>query len=254
MDQLDEAYFNGSRRRVLTYFQAGLAQLDGDLSEADRMLDHASTMASNLSASWDVLAQASVLLPLRLEQGRLGELHPLVEALTASQPSVGVWRAVLASASVAVGDDETARQQVEELVATDFQSLARDASWLGGMALAIDAALDLDRLDLAERAASHLRPFAGRGLWCGHAVVGLADTTLGRVEAAAGRTDAALGCFASASVVAHRLQAPILAGHVWCERQRVDRSEPPSAIDALLAEADARGWARLASNLRSLPS
>ena len=250
MVELDRTDLRGTHRRVVGYFRAGLAQLAGDLGAAEVLLAEAAATPSDLSASWDVLAHASVLLPVRREQGRLGELHEVVAAMVLDQPDVAAWRAVLAASSLAVGDLSGAEREIERSAAAGFGSLPEDVTWMAVLVLVADTAVELGRLDLAESAAALLRPYSARACYCGHGMVGPVGTTLARVDGLAGRIDDAMAHLAEADAVARRLEAPILAGHVAAERALLGLpGGEPADLEAQLATAEQHGWVRLAERL-----
>ena len=232
------------------YFRAGLAQLAGDLAGAEMLLAEAAAVPCDLSPSWDLLAHASVLLPVRREQGRLGELHEMVAAMVLDQPDVAAWRAVLAATSIAVGDRSGAEREIERSAAAGFGSLPEDVTWMVVIMLVADTAVELGRLDIAESAAARLRPYSDRACYCGHGVVGPVGTTLARVDGLAGRNDDASAHLAQADAVARRLEAPILAGHVVAERAALGLPGSESVdLGGQLVTAEQHGWVRLAERL-----
>jgi tetratricopeptide (TPR) repeat protein len=65
-------------------------------------------------------------------EGRTGELVPLIAEAVDKNPAIPTFRAVLASAQLDAGDEESARALFDEAATTLF-SLREDNTWMDGM-------------------------------------------------------------------------------------------------------------------------
>lgn len=172
-----------------------IALLRGHFGEAERLIEQ--TLATGRRTDHpnvDVLHAGQTTL-LRIVQGGLAELAPLVRAGVEAYPRVATWRAVRAYLAAELGDIDDARAQIAVLAEGDFAALPRDTSWfvLVGFA-SIACALTADRLRAAalyDLALPYADGFTGVGaslLSLGHMgryLGWLAATTGRRREAAA---------------------------------------------------------------------
>lgn len=172
-----------------------IALLRGRFSESERLIEQ--TLATGRRTDHpnvDVLHAGQTTL-LRIVQGDLAGLAPLVRAGVEAYPQVVTWRAVRAYLAAELGDIDDARAQIEVLAEGDFAALPRDTSWfvLVGFA-SIACALTADRQRAAalyELALPYADGFTGVGaslLSLGHMgryLGWLAATTGRRREAAA---------------------------------------------------------------------
>ena len=89
------------------YQAATLAQLDGDLAEADAAIHRCFTIGQSVSASRNLAVFGSQLLGIRIDQGRTSELIGILDAAVAAQPLMA-WRCALVVAATLAGDAEHA--------------------------------------------------------------------------------------------------------------------------------------------------
>jgi len=115
-----------------SYGAASLALLHGDTEEAEQLATGALEVAT-ASGQPDALAFYGVqLMSTRDQQGRFGELVSLVADAVEQNPSLPVFRAVLAAAHLDGGNEEAARELVDEGAAGSF-SFPDDSGWFDGM-------------------------------------------------------------------------------------------------------------------------
>lgn len=106
-----------------------IALLRGHFGEAERLIEQ--TLATGRRTDHpnvDVLHAGQTTL-LRIVQGDLAELAPLVRAGVEAYPQVVTWRAVRAYLAAELGDLADAQAQIEVLAEGDFAALPRDTSW-----------------------------------------------------------------------------------------------------------------------------
>ncbi|MFA4929774.1 MAG: hypothetical protein WC558_14755, partial [Patulibacter sp.] len=199
------------RRWALHYSAAALAHLDGDLDEAERLSGAAFAQFAPVSESRATSVLLGQTFGLRLVQGRVAELHPVLEQLVADQPGVPAWNAALAL-SLVDADPQRAvavARQALELVQRDFSWLAAHLVGARAVALAVRAGASDDGLLEAYR--ERLEPWSGLISWQGTCSYGPVDTTLALLAAVTGDDDAAGRLAASARAQIERLRAPVFA-------------------------------------------
>lgn len=169
--------------------QTKIAMLRGRFVEAERLIERTRVAGERTDHPNVGVLHAGQTALLRIEQGRLEELLPLVRAGVEMYPQVATWRAVLAFLAAQLGDLDDARTQLEALAPTDFSLVPRDTSWFvltGLAALACAAVGDARRAsDLYAMMAPYRDGFTGVGaslLSLGHMgrYLGGLAATLGR--------------------------------------------------------------------------
>jgi class 3 adenylate cyclase/tetratricopeptide (TPR) repeat protein len=117
---------------IHSFADASLALLHGDTEEAE----HLATVALEVGTAGgqpDALAFYGVqLIGTRDEQGRMGELLSLIADAAEQNPLIPTYRAVLAAAHLDAGDEDRARELVDEGAAASF-ALPDDYAWFDGM-------------------------------------------------------------------------------------------------------------------------
>ncbi|WP_416140773.1 helix-turn-helix transcriptional regulator [Halomonas sp. HK25] len=146
------------------------------------------------------------MFSLHREQGRLGELLPLLRHFVATMPRAATWRPALALVYAELDMAEEARVEFDHLVADDLRVIPRDAMWLTSVTYLAEVCA---RLDAAEQAATlyhHLSPYAGRNIVSGaHTVCyGSADRFLGMLAAVLKQRDQAEQHFRAALIMDER--------------------------------------------------
>ena len=108
----------------------------GRLDEGERLAQRALELGRQAEGQNLIAAFGGQLLVVRWQQGRTGELKPLIEASRKNEPGVALWAAVLAFIESESGRQAEARAQFEELAADRFESLTREDSGLVVLVLA----------------------------------------------------------------------------------------------------------------------
>jgi len=174
---------------LATGLESKIALLSGRFSEAERLIERTRAAGERTDHPNVGVLHAGQTALLRIEQGRLEELIPLVRAGVEMFPQVTTWRAVLASLSAELGDLDDARTQLEILAPTDFSLIPRDTSWFSLTGLAATACAAIGDVSRASSLYAMMEPyrdgFTGVGaslLSLGHMgrYLGLLAATLGR--------------------------------------------------------------------------
>ena len=115
-----------------SYLDASLALLHGDTEEAEQLAT-AALEVGTASGQPDAFAfYGTQLMTIRKEQGRMGELVSLIADVAEQNPSIPTYRTVLAAAHLDAGNEDAARELVDEGAADSF-SLPDDPAWFDGM-------------------------------------------------------------------------------------------------------------------------
>lgn len=199
------------RRWALHYQAAALAHLDGELEESERLSQSAFAQFAPVSPSRATAVLFGQLFGLRLAQGRVSELHPVLEQLVADQPGVPAWHAALALSLV---DSDPARaittaRQALGIVQRDFSWLA--AHLVGARAVAFAVRTGAADDGLLEAYRTCLEPWSGLVSWQGTCSYGPVDTTLALIAAATGDGPRARRLASAALAQTERLGASVFA-------------------------------------------
>jgi tetratricopeptide (TPR) repeat protein len=141
-------------------FRALRAFLDGRFEDSERCSQEALAVgqrAQNRNVSQMYGAQ---MLALRREQGRIGEVEPMLQGLVAQFPTVPAWRCGLAYVLNELDRRDDARTQFEILAADDFSGIPCDAFWLVAMQGTIDVCVSLADRKRAAVLYRLVRPYA----------------------------------------------------------------------------------------------
>jgi DNA-binding SARP family transcriptional activator len=208
MTSLVERVGDVGRRWALHYLGAALAHLDGDHERSEAQSTAAFAQFAPVSESRATAVLFGQLFGLRLTQGRVPELRPVLESLVAGQPGVPAWHAALA---VALADDDpveaiTVAGRALEVAERDFTWLVSQLVAGRAVAAAVHAGADDD--GLLRRCEAQLAPWSGRMSWQGTCSYGPIDTTLALLARASGEEDRARALATAARSASRRLGAP----------------------------------------------
>jgi DNA-binding SARP family transcriptional activator/tetratricopeptide (TPR) repeat protein len=174
------------RRWALLYHRAAIQHLDGRLDAAEATSEAALELFGPTSPSRAFATHGGQLLPIRLAQGRFGELRDTFELLVEDQPGVPAWQAALA---LAVAADDPARASALAVAALD--GVDEDFTWLAAHLIGGRAAAATGDATATERYLGALEPWSGLVCWQGTCSYGPVDAVLAQLHAASGRDDRA---------------------------------------------------------------
>ena len=167
------------------------ALLDGDLDESERRATHVLGLGRAAHSADARAAFGMLLLAIRAEQGRIGEMEPLLRRAAADTRNP-VARLALCWIWSELGRADEAREPLARLAAQDFRDLPRDAGWPLAMHFASEIAVVLDDRAIAERVHAALLPCAERSLvFTGTSCFGSVARHLGALAATLDRADEA---------------------------------------------------------------
>ena len=138
------------------------------------------------------------IIGVRRQQGRYGELVPLIEQMAAENPALPVFRATLAEGHMEAGNVDTARQMLEA-AAADLTSLPYDVVWIFAVASYADVAAELRAEAPARLLLDLLAPFDEQVLFIGATAGSPVAYYCGSLESVLGRYSEAEAHFAQAA-------------------------------------------------------
>jgi hypothetical protein len=115
----------------LSQVRAGMrAVMRGRFSDGERIILDAFNLGAQIEPGLALLVFGSALFPLRLWQGRVGELEPALRAHVEASQAVSTVRCGLAVAYAEMGRLDDARAELEIVMEADGEALPRHNSWV----------------------------------------------------------------------------------------------------------------------------
>ena len=224
----------------------------GKLEEAEAEAERAAALGQ-ASGQPDALPfYAGQIAAIRWQQGRLGELTPLLDAALEQNPGIPGFRGLVAMAHTAAGNDDGAREVLEIDSADGFEKLPRDPIWISSTVNYAHAVAELGDVGAAESLSDQLQPMLGQVATSSVGYWGLTDHAVGRLQATLGRMDEAILLLDRSIHEYARFPSPVWRGQAMLELAAVlreaDRDEGRQA--ALESEARAIGVRLKAGVLR----
>jgi DNA-binding SARP family transcriptional activator/tetratricopeptide (TPR) repeat protein len=230
-----------------TYSDAAHALLHGDTEEAEQLATAALKMGT-ASGQPDARAfYGGQIMGTRQQQGRSGELVAFVADAASKNPSIPTYKAGLAVALLEAGDENGARQLVDQAAAESF-SLPEDVAWLEGMINYATVVIELHLPAQAEQLIELLAPFRDQiphTTLISHSPVA---TFLGGLASVLGRFEEGEAYFQEAAELSRRGRmkfAEAQTNMLWGRMLR-SRNEPgdPDRARSLLQQARDRAATR----------
>jgi class 3 adenylate cyclase/tetratricopeptide (TPR) repeat protein len=204
---------------LAAYDRATQALMAGLLEEAERSAEDARVIAEESGQPEALAFYAGQLINIRFEQGRLGELEPLIANQVQTNPGIPAFRGALALARAEAGMHAEAREVLAVDAAEKFSGLTYDSNWLAGMAIHAEACALLD--DRRAAAALHelLVPWVDHVAFNSATTWGLIERHVGNLERVLGRPEQAEQSLRRAAERHAAMAAPL-----WLARTRLDLS------------------------------
>ena len=238
---------------VTLFNDAADALLSGDPESAEQLATAALEIGTETGQPDAFGFYGAEMIGVRRQQGRYGELVPLIEQIAAENPALPVFRATLAEGHMEAGNVDTARQMLEA-AAADLASLPYDVVWIFAVASYADVATELRAEAPARLLLDLLAPFDDQVLFIGATAGSPVAYYCGGLESVLGRYNEAEAHFAKAAELNARGQMEFAAAvnHLQWGRMLSARGGPGDVERArdLLAQAHdtavSRGYASVA--------
>ena len=206
---------------VAEHYAGALALCDGDLPAAEAGA-HRSQEWGRLLGGRDASGTYAIqMFGIRREQGRLGELAPVVRMLEGDARS-SAWAPGLAVLYSELGMTDDARRELQRILADGLGAL-RPSLWLASLAYLTDVCAATADAEAAEALYPELAAYSGGNVMVGHLVAcyGAADRYLGMSATALGDWDRAEAHFQSALALNTGLGARTWLAHTSYEYARM---------------------------------
>ena len=218
-----------------------LAFIDGDLVAAEDLANECLAFGKELGE--DVTGPHGVqMFFIRREQGRLGELEPIVRMLLKVNPTEAMWGPGLVLLLAEIGLHEQGIELLERLTRDNAAAVPRDMLFPAALCMLAEAALVMGRAEPVEVLERLLQPWASGGVPLGGTVsfVGAATRYLALLAWLSDRPALAEARFAEALTFSRRLDSPVWIAHTLADWAgfRIARGDG-NGSRPLLAEAAA---------------
>jgi DNA-binding CsgD family transcriptional regulator/tetratricopeptide (TPR) repeat protein len=223
---------------------SAIALCEGHLDDAEAGAEHAREVENLLSGRETSGIHGIQMFSVRREQGRLGELAPVMRVLAQGKGSTVAWRPGLCALLVELGMDDEARHELAQVRDHGLEPF-REALWLASLTYLTDACAAVGDEEVAALVRPELEPHAGTIVVVGYGVAcyGAADRYLGMLATTLRDWEVAEGHFDSALELNRGMGAATWLAHTAYEYGRMlrarGRPEDASRIASLLTEAAA---------------
>ncbi len=206
---------------VAAAYEVVLLLASGLFDQAEAAAERAHALGSAVNSPFDEGVYGLQMFAIRREQGRLGEVAPVLKLVAERTDQKAMWRPGLAALYADLGLLDDARRAFEALALDDFVAIPRDSVWpacAGFLAEVCEALGDGDRAAVLYR---ELAAFRERNLMVGMTICfGPADRLLGNLAALLGRDRDAEGHYRVALELARRSESPLWEAHVLADHSR----------------------------------
>ena len=224
------------------------ALLRGDLVEAERCADEALRIGSDAGEPDAGMTYGAQIVPIRIMQGRAGEMIALIERSVEANPRIPAWRAALAWTLCWLGRGGEAAAIVTEAAEDGFEHVPWESTRSSALAMYADAAAQTGATGAAAVLYELIEPWADQLVWNGTNAFGHNRTYLGLLAAALGRDERADEHFARACEIQERDEMLVWAARArlgWAEalvrRGETDRARAQAARALELAREHGYG-------------
>jgi DNA-binding CsgD family transcriptional regulator len=206
---------------VAEHYGSAIALCDGNLADAEAMAGRSHDWARLLTGRDASGTHGIQMFGVRREQGRLGELAPVIRILAGEGERDGPWRPGLAVVLTELGMEREAKRELSRL-ATEGIDGYQASLWLATLTYLTDACAAVNDEGMAAIVYPELEPLAGTNVMIGHLVAcyGAADRYLGMLAAVMGEAGLAEEHFERAMEQNRRMGASTWVAHTAYEYGR----------------------------------
>ena len=242
---------------------AARALMRGDFEQSEKLAQVALSIGQRIRADNAAAGQFGLqMFVLERERGRLRNLEPVVRLFVQQSSGAGTWRPGLAVIYAELGRIEEARAEFEHLAADNFESVPRDALWMGSMTFLADVCVFLGDKSRASILYLLLSQFDGRNVVIGYDEVcyGAISRYLGALAGTLERWDLAVRHFEDALAMNARMEAWPWLAHTQFQYakmlvsrgQSVERDRALALLDSAVATAERLGMRELQERANAL--
>jgi eukaryotic-like serine/threonine-protein kinase len=232
-EEIRETFFLGYK----PFWSAMRHIMSGRLPEGEQETQRGFAHSQRQQLQIGIQLFAIQLFNIRLQQGRAGEMEPMIKRVVDENPAVAAWLPVLALCYLVSGKEAECRDIFERLAAENFTAVPQDGGWLTAMnRLGTIAAFFGDK---PRAAVLHqmLIPYRHRNIVILNGIIcdGSAARALGMLAATLERWDEAQDLFEEAFAMNKRIGARPYVGKTQADwaRMLLDRGGPGDRERAL---------------------
>ena len=208
LERVAGSLFERSRDWEMHFIRSNVAIIDGELDTARRLVDDSLSFADMMNEERVAAVFGAHHLVASLIDGTVGTFLDTVRQLAIDQPGVGAWRAALAVAAAAAGQDEEALDAIGLVLGDGAPNIRPDPTYTAGLVSLGEAAARVGAGAPIRTIEALLEPLAGTWSWCGSCTFGPIDLTRARLALAAGDTQRAESIAAAALATTAEMRAP----------------------------------------------
>ncbi len=209
-------------------FRGTVAILRGEYDQAEADAEEMLGIGRRLQDRGLISNYGVTVMPLRREQGRLGEFLGPTRAIVEALPEIAAWRSGLAQLLAIIGDRDGARAELEVLGRDRFGGMANDVSRPYTLAAASEAAALVGEVESCRVLLELMEALGSRGVGLGPtAYHGVTDRYVGMLALALGRAEDAVSHLETAIGMLDAFEA-----RSWVARTRFDLARALLARDA----------------------
>ncbi len=242
---------------VAEHYSSALSLLTGYLAAAESAAERSREWGTLLTGRDASGVYGIQMFGVRREQGRLGELAPVVTMLARGE-GASSWRPGWVTLLAELGMDDKVRSELDDMCRQGLEGL-RASLWLAALTYLTEASAAAGHERMAELLYPELAPLSGGLIMIGHGVAcyGAADRYLGMLAATLGDHEIASAHFEAGLELDRSMGARTWVAHGSYEygRTLVRRGEPARARPLLteaMGLAETVGMPTLQGRLRSL--
>jgi class 3 adenylate cyclase len=234
---------------------AMVASLWDDLATVEEMLDDVLHYGVDTGQPDAFSLYAAQLAALRTYQGRAAEICDVVAEVSAANPLIPGFRAVLAGLYAAVGRDDESRAILDEFSASKVAHVRADLAW-GSLVLALAQAAGLvGHAEIAAQLMPLAEPIRDKWAYSGVTIDGPFALVIAIGNRLLGAHDAAEAAFRETSQMCERLESPYwtaLTKVEWARCRLAANRDASELLSEVINVARERGYRDLERQAQSL--
>lgn len=243
---------------VAEHYASALALMEGRLHDAEAAAERSREWGQLLTGRDASGVHGIQMFGVRREQGRLGELAPVLRLLATNEREEGAWRPGFTALLAELDMEQDVRIELERVRRLGFDRL-RESLWVASLTYLTDASCAVGDAEMATLLYPELAPLSGISLMIGHGVAcyGATDRYLGMLAATSGENELAEHHFEAALTANLEMGATTWLAHTEYEFGRMllrsgknDRAAP--LLSGALAHAEQVGMPTLVTRVRRL--
>jgi hypothetical protein len=235
---------------ITTFHEGAQALLSGDHERAEVLATEALGIGTECGQPDAVAFYGTQLLLVRHQQGRMGELVPIIEAVASETGMSSYYNGALAAVYLDAGEERRALELLDDAADDGFRSLRMGIGWLDGIIAFAEVAIELRALEPSLLLFDLLAPYhdqiAYNGLMPHEPVamyLGALASVLGRYDLVEPYLDEASEFSERAGATFATARAELTRGRMLVDREAPgDRDRARAILTEVRSDASERGF------------